>query len=93
MLAVASDGLFVAPHALTLDFLVEIELHVFNLVIHLEVFTARVEIQVTFLAVVHKAIDRLCAGVADPSAFVVAGSWWDFKELEGGTWEEFMGNW
>ncbi|KAL4017775.1 hypothetical protein IC575_021344 [Cucumis melo] len=77
-LAMAFDGLLLAPHALPLDFLVEIELHVFNLVFAVEVSTAGVEIQLIFLAVVHKAIDRLCAGVANPFAFVVAGPWWGF---------------
>uniref|UniRef100_A0A0A0KU92 Uncharacterized protein n=1 Tax=Cucumis sativus TaxID=3659 RepID=A0A0A0KU92_CUCSA len=94
-LAMGIDGPLLAPHALPLDFLVEIELHVFNFVIPVQVSTARVEIQLDFdfLAVVHKAIDRLCAGVAKLFAVVAAGPWWGFKELEGGLWEEFMKNW
>uniref|UniRef100_A0A9I9EH90 Uncharacterized protein n=1 Tax=Cucumis melo TaxID=3656 RepID=A0A9I9EH90_CUCME len=71
------DGLLLAPHALPLDFVGEIELHVFNFVILVEVSTAGVEIQLVFvsLAVVHKAIDCLCAGVAKLFALVVAGLW------------------
>lgn len=71
----------------------EIEPHVFDLVIPAEVTAAGVEIQIVCVAVVHKAIDRLSAGVTVSFAFVVAGSWWGSKEFEGGTWEEFVGNW
>lgn len=93
VVSAAFDALLFAPYALFQDFLVEIELYIFNLVTPFEVLAAGVEIQVVFLAMVHKAIDRLCASVAVPFAIVMASSGWDSEELEGGSPEEFMRTW
>ena len=91
---IASAAVFgaptLAPHALPFHLLVEIELHVFNLVTIFEVSAAWVEVQVIFLAVEHEAIDGFSASVA-PYYGLVAAFWWVSEELKGGARKEFMG--
>lgn len=94
------DALLIAPQAFFLHILVEIELQFFfffffssfDLIFSLEISTARVEIQVMLLAVVHEAIDRFSTSVALSFAVFMASFGWGCEEIEGGIGEELVGS-